>query len=536
MRAGSIQRGAPSPGTVGAVGAAIETEPEPLRASLSDLDADFEELDALIGSVSEAIGRRRHELRDAARHVDASTRHAIDEELSRAAATCRRSRAEVRTSRHAARQGDPTPALIGRLTEAKRVHVNLLRMHLALVGSLAIASDWQSPSFLHAVHSMAGRHTGRVREHEDDYKRDRHPDAEAFEAAYLRHYVDNPGSLDLRALMTSCGMAAFTTVLWHVLGHPASDRPVLMGRNSYHECRQLVRMALGARVVEVDERDAGSILRAVAMARPVAVFLDSLCNSKGLILPDLEGVLRGLTGPDDMLVVIDNTGRSCIFQPFAMADGTHHGRLVVFESLTKFAQLGMDRTPAGMIVADGAIGDTLSGLREHLGTNVADVATYMVPAPNRAVLERRLQRLDRNAMDLASRLNGHVAARPGRVVRGICYSGLAGHPSHETARTLPFRGGLLAVDFHREFDEVRTHRAFVRSALAAAVHRRVPLTAGASFGLNTTRVYHTASTSEHGEPFVRIAVGTEHRCGVQGLVRVFADAIEELEEAAGRPR
>ena len=72
-------------------------------------------------------------------------------------------------------------------------------------------------------------------------------------------------------------------------------------------------------------------------------------------------------------LVIDNTGLSAFSsQPFALAHESV--RLIVFESLLKYAQLGLDRANAGVIVARGEVAEALSEYREHLGTNVADVA------------------------------------------------------------------------------------------------------------------------------------------------------------------
>src|SRR5205085_1233707 len=107
----------------------------------------------------------------------------------------------------------PGMGLVGRLAERKRAATEMLRTLRSLAAGAATATDWQSPSFGHSVRPQAGRFGGRVTEHRDDYRRDRHHDAARFEAAWLREYVDRPPGMSLRALMTSCGMSAFTTIL-----------------------------------------------------------------------------------------------------------------------------------------------------------------------------------------------------------------------------------------------------------------------------------------------------------------------------------
>jgi cystathionine beta-lyase/cystathionine gamma-synthase len=368
-------------------------------------------------------------------------------------------------------------------------------------------------------------------EHLDDYKRDRHPDAREFELAFLREYVDPAPGWDLDALMTGCGMSAFTTVLAFLIMEGQAPRKALMGSSLYHECRDLIaRSELGTRLIEVEDARVAPVLGAIERERPDVVFLDSLANARGLAVPDIAAIAGRLAAqarPESgRWLVVDNTGLSVACQPFALAPSPPEGfELVVFESLTKYAQFGLDRTTAGMIVASRDVARRLSGYREHLGTNVPDTAVHMIPRPDRVVFDRRLARLHRNAAALAEHLHVGALEIGGDVITGITYPGLPHHPSHLVARGMSFHGGFFAIDFGRGHDTYETHQRFVKAALYEAERQGVPLTAGASFGLNTTRVYLTASTSELGRPFVRISAGTEHRLGVEALKEVLTAAL-----------
>jgi hypothetical protein len=68
----------------------------------------------------------------------------------------------------------------------------------------------------------------------------------------------------------------------------------------------------------------------------------------------------------------------------------------------------------------------------------------------------------------------------------------------------------------------------MRLSLDEAERRGVPLAAGASFGLNTTRIYVTASNSDPARGFIRISPGTEHRLQIEALADVFESALERL--------
>jgi cystathionine beta-lyase/cystathionine gamma-synthase len=191
-------------------------------------------------------------------------------------------------------------------------------------------------------------------------------------------------------------------------------------------------------------------------------------------------------------------------QPFALA--RESVRLVVFESLLKYAQLGLDRVAAGVIVAGPADAESLEEYREHLGTNIPDASVHALPPPDRGVLERRLARLQRNALRLARGLDER--APPGVSV------------------IYPGRGGCLSLLLEERSERLERQHRLVRGAVAEAARRGVRLLAGSSFGFDTTRIYLTAARAEYGIPFVRIAAGTEHRLELDALTDVLATAIE----------
>jgi cystathionine beta-lyase/cystathionine gamma-synthase len=493
-------------------------------ASLQDLRADFAALAAIGTSARARLARSLVELDHAGPHLQRATRRDVSRALR---AEILHYDAQLRSLERLRCEaaGTPSPALLRRLTIQKQVHADQLRARQAVAAALIVATDWHSPSISHAVRSAAGRHTGRVQAYHDEYKRDRHPDAAELESSWLREYVDNPHGHDVRALATSSGMAAFTTILGCLLMEPGPHGPVLVGASTYHECRQLIAHGpLGSGALLVDETETKRLLQAIEEHRPRLIFLDSLCNAAGSAVPDLQRVISHLARSGRLVrLVIDNTMRSATFQPLALAPHTISVELVVFESVTKYAQLGLDRTAAGMIIAPRRLAARLDESREHLGTNLTDLAAHQVPEPNRPLLLERLARLGRNARELAVFLAERYAGR-GHAIR-VDYPGLPGHPSYPVARTLTFQGGTFGLTPEVDSHELRTQ--LVKAILYEARRRRVPLVEGTSFGFDTTRVYLTAATPAHEPPFVRIAAGSEHRLGVETLKRVLAAAIED---------
>ncbi|MPZ69760.1 MAG: hypothetical protein GEU71_09550 [Actinobacteria bacterium] len=424
--------------------------------------------------------------------------------------------------------GAVTPGLLQEmqpspLQAAKEHHASLLRSRLAAIAGATLASDWNSPSIAHSVMSNAGRECGTITSFLDDYKRDRHRLAADYEEAWLNQYVDARRKDGLRALVTSSGMSAFITIA-HLIRAEPSGRPLLVGRATYHECRDLLESGIaGRKVVEVDETNLETVMQAVQQIDPSGLVLDSLGNNSTIAFPDLEGIFRRLASIGFAgVVVVDNTGRSVTAQPWAR-ENREELRLIEFESITKYAQLGFDRTAAGMIVASSVDGAALDELREHLGTNITDMSVTQLPTPDRPVLERRLARIGRNAAAIAMSLQQHV--EEWCLPLDIHHPSLPNHPSYAVARERAFHGGSLAIGFHPTIDHHPVRQRLVELCLDEARTAGVPMVHGTSFGFDTTRVYLTSAHADHGIPFVRISAGTEHADQIRSVVKVLQAAV-----------
>jgi cystathionine beta-lyase/cystathionine gamma-synthase len=463
--------------------------------------ADFEELLFLCHSAEAKLTEADVELRAAALHEP--TRELLLAQLSLSRRRYSETAARLLSLRERSQCVAPSCSLVAELAAEKASAADMLRVEQALMAALVGAADWQSPSFLHSILPAAGRQGGRIRAHWNDYKRDRHLDADAYERCYLEAMVD--GQAGLRALLTSCGMAAFTTVLSFLSLEGRLDGPVVAGAGLYNETRLLLERSLPGRIRFVDERDTPALLRAIDELRPSAIFLDSLSNTTWMAVPELAPLLARLRGTGTYLI-LDNTCLSVACQPFALADASV--RLIVFESLLKYHQLGLDRANAGVIVARADDGERLAHYREHLGTNVGDVAVHTLPQPNRQALERRLARLQRNARFLAQHLHAHPRA-------GIHI-------------VYPGKGACLSVVLRDDGSRLDRQRQLVEAAVAEAAKRGAALLAGSSFGFDTTRIYQTAARAEFGDPFVRIAAGTEHRLALETIAEALAAAIDAV--------
>jgi cystathionine beta-lyase/cystathionine gamma-synthase len=392
-------------------------------------------------------------------------------------------------------------------TAARAVFAHAIRERQAVLAGALAATSWQSPSIRHAHCSQAGPADGCVTAHRDDYARDRHPAGIAYERALAETRA--PGST---AMLTSCGMSAVVVVLTRLERAGALRQGVLMGASTYHETRDLVHRAAPG-VMFVAEHPDAAFTAAIERRRPACVMLDAVATEHGAAIPDLAAIARALASarPQAWLVV-DTTGAPLASSPLALAEA-RDGRLrvVAIESLTKHAQLGLDRVTAGAIYAAHREAPALDELREHLGANIADASVHALPTPDGAVLARRLARHARNAAVLAQHLQAADVA--------VAHPSLLSHAGH---------GRLPATWLTLRLGTPQRAAAFVDAALAHARARRVALVEGASFGLDTTRVY--APSPGEGVPcgFVRVSAGIEH---VQAVARVADVLVRAIGDA-----
>ncbi len=405
-----------------------------------------------------------------------------------------------------------------------------LRSVIPLVGSLITSTDWQSPSFEHSLHSEAGIQEGKIIAHINDYKRDQHLNERAYQEHFLREYVDGL-KIPSSAYLTSSGMAALTTIITFLKSKKNVKGHVVIGKSSYFENIELVETFFNDRtIIKVDEMDTHSILKIFDQQVPDLIFLDSLCNTPTVAVPEIHTILKYASdhAKKDTFFIIDNSTLSIALQPLKKLRLPNKIKLIVFESLNKYHQFGLDRATGGIIWFRGTGMEELYDARDHAGTNIVDACVYSLPTPSRKHLQKRLDRLNRNAIYLAQNLHGYIQQHNLKTIDGIVYPGLSDHPSYKWAKDYSFQGSYFVIRFKREHRKVSEYQRFVTSLIQNARKQKVALTGGTSFGFNTTRVYLTAKNSDFGEPFVRVSLGTENLMELEKIKDVFESTLQSF--------
>lgn len=418
------------------------------------------------------------------------------------------------------------------LHELKADTTDLLRTLQGTVGAMLASIDWQAPSFAHTIHSQAGTQTGKIEGTVNDYKRDTHIDANTYEGAFRSAFIDAPLHLPPPVYVTVSGMAAFSTAVTCLLTEGRADGNILVGSACYFQNKIVIDRLFQGRIHSVDEMRIDDILSAVDELQPSVIFLDSICNTAQVQMPDLARIIPAIAkrAKRRTTLVLDNTCLASSFQPLAHLPRLKNKlQLVVIESLMKYHQYGFDRVTGGVIWRNGLAPMGLSTCRMHLGTNMPDASVLAMPLPNRALLTKRLARFERNASYLAKHLDAHITFLRLTPFSHIVYPGLASYPGYAWTKDKPFHGSFFTIAFKSPFARPATYQRFISHAIAEAKHAGLQITAGTSFGYATTRVYLTALHSRnHAKPFLRVSVGTETYEEIVKLGEAFARAMNRM--------
>uniref|UniRef100_A0A7C4R8F6 PLP-dependent transferase n=1 Tax=candidate division CPR3 bacterium TaxID=2268181 RepID=A0A7C4R8F6_UNCC3 len=501
---------------------------EILNLSLEDLKDDFDELEVIVFYTLEKLCNFYYLIESLKKYSRLETLNTALENTRYFEKKFLNLSTKISKIKAYLKKKKPTLEVVNEIQETKEKYFEEIRTQIHTIASIITSLDWQSPSFSHSIYTMAGKYTGKIIGTINDYKRDGRLDNQILEKWYLKQYIDAKFKFNIHVYATNSGMAAFSTILNFLIMEKKAENNVLIGKNIYHENKKLITKCFSDKLFMVNELETDKIIELIKQKKPSLIFFDSLCNTKNIPVPQLSKIIDFLTYryPHNIYLIIDNTCLSTTFQPFKMVQGKNRKlRLIVFESLIKYLQFGLDRVNAGIITAYGKDTEKIMDYREHLGTNINDIAVYTIPQISRKIYENRLKRLSRNAYLLSSLLQTYIANNK-TLIRQIIYPMLENHPAYPWAIKMPFGGSFLNLDFQKP--NIKIYKKFIDLTVKKAAKRKVNISGGTSFGFNSSRIYLTALRIGNTEPFVRISVGTETYLQVIKLKEIFLEVINDL--------
>ncbi|MBY0552228.1 MAG: pyridoxal-phosphate dependent enzyme [Candidatus Obscuribacterales bacterium] len=397
-------------------------------------------------------------------------------------------------------------------------------------GALLCALDWQSPFYAGSLTVELNRLTTGIAEHKMDYKRDGHLDAGAYEEQFLSEYTAHLGSSRLKAYLTNCGMAAFSTVIhWVADEHRLSGSSLALSP-AYFENLHLAR-AFFPDMLQVDALSGNELLKVLRERNPSIIICDVVTNCGEVLAHDVETLLNWCSNEatHKTALIIDTTCLPLpLLRPGILQSLPERVSVFFVESLAKHHQYGLDMVTGGIVVAHMSENhhESFAKTRARFGANIADASVGSLPSPHRERITRRMQRHSRNTKLIAEGLEDRIRRKPEGALEAISWL-------TDTSALAPwFRGSCLSVHFKPEFRSIRHYQQYEQIVSDLAAQRNVPVAYGTSFGFDVTRLYVTAPSTAFEPPFLRIAAGTETLHGVRSLIDVFNDASLQLARTA----
>lgn len=375
-----------------------------------------------------------------------------------------------------------------------------LRELYAITAGYLACQDWQSPSFLDTGIHQAGSQHKRITQAVNDYKRDQHLDGIWYESQFRKEYIHYSFFKPVRIYATNSGMAAFSTILGFLQGQKIiGANTIAVGKHSYFEHRLLLKKLFPEQIVFFNENNHQEISALIQEKHPAVWFIDTLSNDHSLTYFQFEqfNTLLKSVSQYNPFVVIDNTCLSLFCQPFTLHNRPKN--LIVWESLLKYHQFGLDRVNGGIIYAQCYQASELYTYRDHLGTNISDYAVHALPKPNKEILRNRLLRHQQNQQILTTILQSTLYTTKLQTQWTLV------SPSTESR----FTGSQIVLLANTVSNPLDLYKRLLHRVIAYATASGVQCIGGTSFGFSTTRFYIPASRPGQGTPFFRISVGTE---------------------------
>lgn len=407
-----------------------------------------------------------------------------------------------------------------------------LRVAYRQRGTMLCANDWQSPIYDSSTPFSMNRLAEGIAEHVLDYKRDGHLDAADYEAQFLQEYASHLGSQNLRAYLTNCGMAAFSTVLHWLASEELPGASAVAFTPMYFENIHLARNFFPG-LAQVDSSSSKTILSTLRTNNPSVVLIDAVANCGEVLLHDINTVLNWAAVEADperkVAVVIDSTCLPTVLLEANLLKGLPSNVLVMFvESLAKHHQFGMDTVTGGVLIAhmDKAQHTSFSKTRARLGTNIADTSVGSLPKPHRQLLSRRMYRHSRNMQLLADGLMKTFDKTGCDTNTGIIESISM---MEEGTETVPwFRSSVASIKLRKPFRSIAKYKQFEKTVLSVCAERKHSVALSTSFGFDVSRLYVTAPNTKFEDPFLRLAMGTETFSEMATFLEIIAEVDAEL--------
>ena len=414
-------------------------------------------------------------------------------------------------------------------TQAKQLILTARREMLSL--KLAVRAGFRHKGSLpresfspeDSVHSFVVPPSSNQVPNVSDCDDEQHAAGAHYEQKFVEEYASHLGSPRLKAYVTNCGMAAFSTVL-HLLAHERSSGGVTIGlQPMYFENFHLLKRFF-PQILLPEEMSPQDLTEFLTQNQPSVVFFDTVSNHGQAFQHNLDTILRWVRNCiKPAILVIDTTCQPAPLLPKNMLAGlAGNVSVLIIESLAKHHQFGLDLVTGGIILAhaEEVLQTDIRTTRTRFGTNLSVASADSLPRPRRAALTRRMEHHSRNVEFLAKKLEAALDEQPG-VIESVTWL-------REGVEGDEYRTACFSITFAEKYRSLESYRDFQNAVLELARERNHPFALGTSFGFDVTRLFVTSPAVASQSPFLRIAVGTETRHELDDFLSILKAASTKM--------
>ncbi|NHV28056.1 pyridoxal-phosphate dependent enzyme [Burkholderia sp. D-99] len=340
---------------------------------------------------------------------------------------------------------------------------------------------------------------------------------------------------DVTCMVTSSGMAAYAIIEAYLVRHalPRQAR-VATAPYIYFEAAEQLESLPEISIERLRSYDAHEVADAVLEAGFDALFIDPIANNVELRVCDVALLARllsrRLTRP--LRLVVDGSMASAQLPSKLFCDeilANPNLEILYYESCSKYLQMGMEYSLAGVVVHHTSSRPFLERLRRNTGAILYSPDATLFPNYNADAYGAQLARIGANCRQLALALADSASVRRHVVVHSPA---LPTHVDHHQAAALTFTGGCVCMQFRDDgLNVADSMNAFIALVLAEARSAQVPLIKGVSFGFTTPRISAAAAIADSDRPFLRLYVGTLASPRLNRLARTVEIALERFMHA-----
>jgi len=361
-----------------------------------------------------------------------------------------------------------------------------IRVAIQSIAALHLYLSWRSPVYSQAIlpqfFNLYDQETKRVL-----YERWSHKEVNRIETQLLK--VFGLSNEQFSCTVVNSGMAAICLVesfLIRNLLKPGDS--ILLSPHIYFESNDLLKSLNWLNVIEAESYDYKYLIDTIENNNIKAVFINTLTNTSEQRMVDIEFLLDHFKKHKNCpAFVIDGTMLPCAINLSYIASFKKKENVFYIESCSKYLQLGLDMSIAGVLVYDAKLKTKFNTLRRYMGLILTEHNSHLFPVYKQKQLMNRISRIESNAGKIAYDLSIDPEIMQ---IYEVIYPGLNTHPDYLLAKRIKRYGGCVVFKFKitEDTDLAKKPQILIDIIINNAKLYKIPIAYGLSFGFSFPRI------------------------------------------------